>query len=127
MHTCTCHTCTLTLKVEIQQASVSLLWECETSLSHSLVPGGNGTEHCANQLQLSPPGLKVSPPTGMIYSQVERQNRSLSLCFSSSWAGWLARGSWLAETKIMIHKTNPHYCFLLFAIYKVTEVADCRR
>lgn len=36
------------------------------------VPGGNGTEHLANQLQLSPLGLKVSPPAGMIYSHVER-------------------------------------------------------
>lgn len=47
------------------------------------VPGGNGTEHLANQLQLSPLGLKVSPPAGMIYSQVEREKQE-SFCFSSS-------------------------------------------
>lgn len=79
--------------------SVFLLWECETSPSHSLVPGGNGTEHLANQLQLSPPGLKVSPPTGLIYSQVERKNRSHSLCFSSSQTRWLAWGSWLRRER----------------------------
>lgn len=125
-------------QVESQQASIFLLWECETSPSHSLVPGGNGTEHLANQLQLSPPGLKVSPPTGVIYSQVERENRSLTLCFSSSQAGWVAWGSWLrgdgdergggfTETKIMIYKANLDFCFLLFAISKAMEVAVCLR
>lgn len=87
---CSC-SCTHTHLVESQQASLFLLWECETSPSHSMVPGGNGIEHLANQLQLSPPGLKVSPPTGLIYSQVEREKQeSLSLCFSSSQTRWLA-------------------------------------
>lgn len=76
---------------ESQQAIVFLLWECEASPSHSLVPGGNGTEHLANQLQLSPLGLKVSPPTGMIYSQVQRENRSLSVPLFLGMGSWLRR------------------------------------
>lgn len=80
--------------LESQQASVFLLWECEASPSHSLVPGGNGTEHLANQLQLSSLGLKVSPPTGMIYSQVERENRSLSVSLLLRMGSWLRGVCW---------------------------------
>lgn len=76
---------------ESQQASVFLLWECEASPCHSLVPGGNGTEHLANQLQLSPLGLKVSPLTGMIYSQVQRENRSGSVSLLLRMGSWLRR------------------------------------
>lgn len=129
-HVYTCHVCmhvrAHTHEVQSQQATVSLLWEWETSPSHSLVPGGNGSEHLANQLQLSPPSLKVSPPTGMIYSQVESENRSLSLCFSSSQAGWLAWGSRPrreSETKIMIYKANLDFTFHLCAISKAVEAA----
>lgn len=123
--TCACM-CARTHEVQSQQATVSLLWEWETSPSHSLVPGGNGSEHLANQLQLSPPSLKVSPPTGMIYSQVESENRSLCLCFSSSQTGWLAWGSRPrreSETKIMIYKANLDFTFHLCAISKAVEAA----
>lgn len=60
-----------------------VLWECEPSRDHSLVPGGNGTEQLANQLQLSPADLKVSLSIGMIYSQVERDSvcECVSVCF----------------------------------------------
>lgn len=78
-HTHTHARTTLTCTRSKEPTGRFLLWECETSPSYSPVPGGNGTEHLANQLQLSPAGLKVSPPTGMIYSQVESENKSLSV------------------------------------------------
>lgn len=46
-----------------QQASEALLWELRGAPEPSSEPGGDGTEHLANQLQLSPRGLKVNPPT----------------------------------------------------------------
>lgn len=113
---CTC-VCAYTHTMKSQQAGVFLLWECETSPSHLLVPGGNGTEHFANQLQLSPLGLKVSPPTGMIYSQVESENRILCSLFLRL-CDW-ARGSCQrreSETKIMIYNVNLDFTFLSFVI-----------
>lgn len=105
--------------VRSQQAGVFLLWECETSPSYSLVPGGNGTEHLANQLQLSPPGLKVSPPTGMIYFQVESENKSLSVPLFFFFSGWVAEawGSRLgkeSKIKIKIYYTDLDWPFILF-------------
>lgn len=76
----------------------------------------------------------MSPPTGMIYSQVERENRSLSLSLFLFFSVWVAglgelaeRGVGDTETKIMIYKANLDFCFLLFAISKAMEVAVCLR
>lgn len=53
-----------------------------------------------------------------------------SLCFSSSQDGQLKGVCWeggVTETKVMIYKANLDFCFLLFVISKVIEMAVCLR
>lgn len=68
----------------------------------------------------------MSPPTGVIYSQVERENWNLSLLlfFSGRVAGLgeeaEVEGRRVTETKIIIYKTNPD--LFPFLLSKVAEV-----